>query len=87
MNKRFFPIFLLDLFNEYNDNEQSQNDFLPFAVAVNVMLKLTIISLFQQQEEGFHVAIYLRIFIFGPSFFVIPCMVVTDIQKGPFFLM
>ena len=44
VNKRFFPIFLLDWFKEYRENEQNQNYFLPFAVAVNVMLKLTIIQ-------------------------------------------
>ena len=44
VNKKFFPIFLLDWFKEYSENEQNQNYFLPFAVAVNVMLKLTIIG-------------------------------------------
>ena len=45
MNKRFIPIFLLDGLKEYSENEQNQNYFLPFAAAVNVMLKLTNVAI------------------------------------------
>ena len=43
VNKNFFLFFLLDWFKENSENEQNQNYFLLFAVAVNVMLKLTIV--------------------------------------------
>ena len=43
-NRRYFYIFLLDLFKDWKKSKRNQRYILPFAFAVNVVLNLSNIS-------------------------------------------